>query len=368
MGFKDKYFQKNTGEFANEIQVAGLVYEKVEDLRYGTNPHQPAAFYRIKNRANQPFGSYRILKEGKNGLSQTNLEDANQAVKMIKYMNRPAVAVMKHLNPSGVAIQWENESLADVYRKARDVDAQAAFGSSVVFNTKVDFQAAEEIMTTIVENVFAPGFTPEALEVFKNYEKYKKNKELRVVLIENTESIPKYIGDKVEPEIKVLQDGSLILATPYLTRIRDEKDLIIAYTQSADKGRLECARKPSAAEYQDLLFSWYVNIGVRSNGIVIVKNGVTLAVGTGEQDRVGALDQAIIKAKKKSKLGLSLEGAAVSSDGFFPFRDSIDLCAENGIAAIVQPGGSVRDREVIEACNEKKIAMVFTDERCFSHH
>lgn len=368
MSFKDKYFQKNVGSFPDSFQMGELTYEKCEDLRYGTNPHQPGAFYRIKNKNDQPFGKYEILKEGKNGLSQTNLEDANQATKIIKYLNRPAVAVMKHLNPSGVAMQWEDEDLVEVYKKARDVDAQAAFGSSVVFNQTVDAATAEEIMQSIVENVFAPDFTAEAVEILKNFEKYRKNKHIRVVKLPSLESLPKYVGDNAEPEMKVLQDGSLIMAMPYLTRVKDKNDLIVAVTEHKDAGKVECQRVPSDAEYNDLLFAWYVNIGVRSNGVVIAKNGVTLAVGTGEQDRVGAMEQALIKAKKKSKLGVSLEGAAVSSDGFFPFRDSIDVCAKEGIAAIVQPGGSLRDYEVIEACNEHKIAMVFTDERCFSHH
>jgi phosphoribosylaminoimidazolecarboxamide formyltransferase/IMP cyclohydrolase len=176
------------------------------------------------------------------------------------------------------------------------------------------------------------------------------------------------VDDPADPEIKVFQDGSLILAMPYLTRVRNINDLMLAANEHAEKGRIECKRKPSSEEMEDLLFSWYVNLGVRSNGIVIAKDGVTLAVGTGEQDRVGALDQAIRKVQQKSKLGISLEDAVISSDGFFPFRDSIDLCAEHGIKAIVQPGGSLRDYEVIEACNENEISMVFTDERCFSHH
>ncbi|HCL56082.1 MAG TPA: IMP cyclohydrolase [Spirochaetia bacterium] len=368
MSFKDKYFNKNLGNYPDQFQIGEWVYEKSEDLRYGTNPHQPAAFYRIKGNVKQPFGSYQILKEGKNGLSQTNLEDANQAVRILKYFKKPAAAVMKHLNPSGVAVQWENESLSSVYQKARDVDAQAAFGSSVVFNVKVDQETAEAIMSSIVENVYAPDFSEEALEVFKNFDKYKKNKEIRIVKLPDMTSLPKYIGNEAIPEIKVLQDGSLILALPYLTRIQDKNDLLTPSAVNKEQKKIECIRKPTEKEYDDLLFSWYVNIGVRSNGIVIAKNGVTLAVGTGEQDRVGALEQAIIKAKKKSKIGVSLEGASISSDGFFPFRDSIDLCACEGITAIIQPGGSVRDFEVIEACNEKKIAMVFTDERCFSHH
>lgn len=368
MSFKDKYFQKNVGSYPDTIQFGDITYEKVEDLRYGTNPHQPAAYYRIKNEKHQPFGNYKMLKEGKNGLSQTNIEDANQAIRILKYLDRPAVAVMKHLNPSGVALQWGKEELVEVYKKARDVDSQAAFGGSAVFNTKVDKKTAEEIMTTVIENVFAPEISPEALQVFNDFDKYKKNKEIRVVQLPDLETIPKFIGDAAVPEVKVLQDGSMVLALPYLTKIRTEKDLIIAYTDHKEKGRVECQTKPTNDQYRDMLFAWYVNLGVRSNGIVIVKDGVTLAVGTGEQDRIGALDQAILKAKNKSKIGLNLEGSVVSSDGFFPFRDSIDLCHKNGIRAVVQPGGSLRDHEVIEACNEHKMAMVFTDERCFSHH
>jgi phosphoribosylaminoimidazolecarboxamide formyltransferase/IMP cyclohydrolase len=223
-------------------------------------------------------------------------------------------------------------------------------------------------MQTIVENVFAPGFEEDALEIFANFGKYERNRHIRVVQLPDLATLPKYVGDDAEPEIKVFQDGSLILAMPYLTRIQNINDLMLATNEHKDKGSIQCMRKPSSEELEDLLFSWYVNLGVRSNGIVIVKNGVTLAVGTGEQDRVGALDQAIRKAKQKSTLGFSLEGAVVSSDGFFPFRDSIDLCAQEGIRAIVQPGGSLRDYEVIEACNEHEISMVFTDERCFSHH
>lgn len=368
MSFKDKYFQKNTGNYPETFQLNGITYKKVEDLRYGTNPHQPAAFYQISQKNNQPFGHYQVLKEGKNGLSQTNLEDANQAVRILKYFTKPAVAVMKHLNPSGVAIQWEDEPLHKVYQKAREADAQAAFGGSVVFNCEVDQETAQEIMQSVIENVFAPAFSQEALEEFKNYEKHKKNKEIRVSLLPQLSTLPKFVGDEASSEIKVLQDGSLIVAAPYLTRIKTPQDFILASTKHAQKGELSCDLSPTTQQAQDLLFAWYVNLGVRSNGIIIAKNGVTLAVGTGEQDRVGALDQALQKALKKSSLNVSLEGASVSSDGFFPFRDSIDLCHKHGIKAIVQPGGSLRDYEVIEACNQHNIAMVFTDERCFSHH
>jgi len=370
VSFKDKYFHKTDSFYPNKIciKIGDLVieYEKVFDLRYGTNPHQPASYYKITN-SELFLGNMEILKTGKDGLSQTNIEDANQAYKILKYFNRPSVAIMKHLNPSGVAVQNGEESLKTVYIKAREADPQAAFGGSVIFNCRVDGETAEEIMQTVVENVFAPEFSSEAIETFNNFDKYKKNKQIRIIRVKNINKLPRFKDDKALPEIKILQDGSLILAEQYLTKIRSEKDFIKAYYKD-DKEKIIIKRDPTDKEIKDLLFAWYVNIGVRSNSIVIAKDGVTLAVGTGEQDRVGALEQAINKARTKCKLGISLEGSVLASDGFFPFRDSIDLAASVGIKAIVQPGGSLRDKEVIQACNEHGISMVFTDERSFSHH
>jgi len=315
------------------------------------------------------FGDYETLKSGKGGLSQTNVEDINYAVKAIKYFSTNAAVVMKHLNPSGSAVAHKGESLKQIYINARDADPQAAFGGVVAFNNEVDADTAKEIMSSIIEVVAAPSFSDEALKILHDFDQFKKNRHIRLLKIPNMEKLAKYVGDETPvKEVKVLQDGTIILSDPYLTRIKTKDDFILAHNTHKDKGEIKCDRIPSEQEYNDLLFSWYVNLSVRSNGVVIAKNGQTLAVGTGQQDRVGAVDQAIEKVAAKYKGSETLEGAVLSSDGFFPFRDSIDVLAKTGIKAIAQPGGSVSDYGVIEACNEHGIAMVFTDERCFSHH
>ncbi|HEO65185.1 MAG TPA: IMP cyclohydrolase [Spirochaetes bacterium] len=365
---KSKYFKANIGDFQNSFEFMGMTYEKVEDLRYGTNPHQGGAIYRPK-RDHLTFGQYETLKSGKGGLSQTNVEDLNYAVKILKYMTARASVVMKHLNPSGASVATQDESLKQVYINARDADPQAAFGGVVAFNEQGDAETADEIMSSVIEVVAAPDFTQDAIDIFHDFPHYKRNKHIRILKLSNIKDLAKFVDDKTPvKEAKILQDGSIILSDPYLTKIRNRNDLIQAYNQHKDKGDIKCERTPTNKEYKDLLFSWYVNLSVRSNGVVIVKNGITLAVGTGEQDRVGAVEQAILKAKNKYKGKETLEGAVISSDGFFPFRDSIDRIAGTGIKAIVQPGGSVSDYPVIEACNEHGLAMVFTDERCFSHH
>ena len=366
---KQMYRTRTEGEFPDAIEVVGRKYVKVENLRYGTNPHQPAAFYRPADGQRLVLGSYEILKTGKSGLSQTNLEDMHHAVGILKYMQRPACAVMKHCNPSGAAIQTGGQPLVEVYQRARDADAQAAFGSVVAFNTTVDADTAEEIMQSIVEGVAAPSFAPEALEVFNNFEKFKRNKQIRIIRIPDPSGLPKFIDEGTDVrEMKVFDDGSIVLAMPYLSRVKGVDDLVPAYNEHKTKGRIDIERKPTPQELEDLLFAWYVNIHVRSNGCVIAKNGQTICVGTGEQDRVGAVQQAIVKAKQKYKGAETLEGAAMSSDGFFPFRDAVDAATSTGVKAIVQPGGSVNDYEAIEACNEAGATMVFAMERCFSHH
>jgi phosphoribosylaminoimidazolecarboxamide formyltransferase/IMP cyclohydrolase len=341
----------------------------VDDLRYGTNPHQPAAFYRPAG-GRLVLGAYEMLKTGKAGLSQTNIEDMHHAIGILKYFQRPACAVMKHCNPSGVAMQIGNHDLKTVYERARDADAQAAFGSVVAFNREVDGPTADAIMQTIVEGVAAPGYTDEALENFNAGDRYKRNKAIRIVKLPDLSALPKYLDDGTDVrEIKVFDDGSLVLAVPYLSRVKSSADLVPAYVKNKE-GRIEIGiqRKPDARELEDLLFAWYVNIHVRSNGVVIAKNGQTLAVGTGEQDRVGAVEQAVHKAGKKYKGAESMDGAVMSSDGFFPFRDAVRAATDHGVTAIVQPGGSVNDYDAIVACNESNTAMVFSLERCFSHH
>ncbi|MDH4129043.1 MAG: IMP cyclohydrolase [Spirochaetota bacterium] len=365
---KNKYFQANIGDFQNTFEFMGLEYEKVEDLRYGTNPHQGGAIYRPK-KGILSFGNYETIKTGKSGLSQTNIEDINYAVKILKYFSTKGCIVMKHVNPSGASMCVNRESLKQVYINARDADPQAAFGGVVAFNEKVDAETAVEIMHSVIEVVVAPDYTTDAITIFNDFDSYKRNKHIRILKLPNISALAKYVGDKTPvKEVKVLQDGSIILSDPYLTKIRTNDSLINACNTHNEKGEIKCNRTPNEREYADLLFAWYVNLSVRSNGVVIAKNGTTLAVGTGQQDRVGAVEQAIDKAKSKYKGNETLDGSVISSDGFFPFRDSIDMIAKAGIKAIVQPGGSISDYDIINACNEHNIAMVFTDERCFSHH
>ncbi len=366
---KDMYRTRTEADFPDAIEVIGRAYAKVENLRYGTNPHQAAAFYRPVDGKNLVLGAHEILKTGKSGLSQTNIEDMHHAVGILKYMPRPACAVMKHCNPSGVAIQKGDMPLVAVYERARDADAQAAFGSVVVFNTQVDGPTAESIMQTIVEGVAAPGYTPEAIEALNDSARFKRNKEIRIIKLPDISVLPKYIDQGTDVlEMKVFDDGSIVLAQPYLSRVKTAADLAPAYNDHPKHGRIDIARKPTTEELDDLLFAWYINIHVRSNGVVITKNGQTICVGTGEQDRVGAVQQALVKAREKYKGTETLEGAAMASDGFFPFRDAVDAATSQGVRAIVQPGGSVNDYEAIQACNEVGATMVFSMERCFSHH
>lgn len=366
--YRAKYFSRTESGFPDEVEILGTTYIKVEDLRYGTNPHQGASFYRPKGSSGLPFGDMEQLKSGKSGLSETNYGDLNHGANIVKYFDRPACAVMKHLNPSGAAVQVGNQDIRTVYVRARDADPVAAFGGTAVFNARLDAATAREIMTSVVEVVAAPDYDEAALEILNDSEKFKMNKEIRVIRVPNMMSLPKWVGDYAAPTIKTLADGTMVVAEPLLTNIESAKDLKLATTEHPKHGNFTIDKTPSREQMDDLLFSWYVNLSVRSNGVVIAKNGVTLAVGTGQQDRVAAVRQAIAKAREKFKGGETLDGAVMSSDAFFPFRDSVDAAAEAGISAIVQPGGSVRDWEAIQACNEHGMSMMFTGERCFSHH
>ncbi len=366
--FRSKYFTRTESGFPDEVNILGVTYVKVEDLRYGTNPHQPASFYKPKDAGTLTFGDMEILKTGKSGLSETNYGDLNHGANIVKYFDKPACALMKHLNPSGAAVRRVGQDLRDVYIRARDADPVAAFGGTAVFNVPLDEATAKEIMTSVVEVVAAPEFSPEAVAVLSDAETYKMNREIRIIQLPNIGSLPKWVGDPAAPTIKTLADGSVIVADPLLSAVKTTSDMKPASTEHSSKGKFDSDVLPTDDQLEDLLFSWYVNLSVRSNGVVIAKNGVTLAVGTGQQDRVAAVRQAIAKAREKCKVNESLEGSVMSSDAFFPFRDSVDAAAEAGIKAIVQPGGSVKDWESIQACNEHGIAMVFTGERIFSHH
>lgn len=363
------YLTKNVGEFPGSTELFGMAYSKVDDLRYGTNPHQTAALYKPAGR-NSVIGDMEVLKTGKSGLSQTNLEDISYALNICKFFTAPACACMKHVNPSGAAMGVADDSLVDVYRKARDCDPRAAFGSVVAFNVAVDENVAREIMTSFVECVVAPDVSPEALAVFNDRETYRINRSMRVLRCGELSELPKFVGDDVRgyQTIKVLSDGCIVVADPLLTRVRKPADLVRASGSTKDGQEITSTVNADDRQLQDLPAAWYVNLNVRSNGVVIVKNGGTLAVGTGEQDRVGAVEQAISKYHDKYKGSETIDGSVMASDGFFPFPDAVEVAAEAGVAAIVAPAGSLRDAQVIERANELGVAMFHAPERIFSHH
>ncbi len=365
---RNTYLSQHLGDFPDQTECLGMEYRKVDDLRYGTNPHQTAAFYKPKGK-NCALGDLKILKTGKSGLSQTNLEDLSYALNIIKFFSFPACACMKHVNPCGAAVASPGDSLLAVYLKARDCDPRAAFGSVIAFNCQVDAETAAEIMTTFVECVVAPDFTPAALATFSNPEA-KLNKHLRVLQCGDLGQLPKFTGDDIRgyQTLKILADGCLVVADPLLTNLRHLDDLRPASAQCKTLGTV-CSRiEATASQRQDLLTAWYINLSVRSNGVVIVKNGGTLCVGTGEQDRVGAIEQAIVKYRQKYSGKENILDAVMASDGFFPFPDGVEVAGEAGIRAIIAPAGSLKDAEVITRANELGIALFHAPERVFSHH
>ncbi len=376
--FKDAYKKAIKSDFPNEAMLVigdkKIPLKKVPyALRYGTNPHQPFAAYFPDASMELSVGGIDILKGGKEGLSLTNLQDMSQALNILKFFNKPCCTIMKHVNPCGFKVETKGEKLSDIFRVARNCDERSAFGSIIGFNVPVDEATAEAIMEAFVEGVIAPGYDSEALAVLRRNEGTKKlNNAIRVVKVSNIDRIPKFIGDEIEGRYNVrnLIDGSLTIEVPYLTRIRSAADFILdSMIPNSDPAKNSgkdyvVGRKPTPKEMEDCLIAWYININVRSNGIVFVKDGATIAVGTGEQERIGAVEQAIDKAKKK---GHSLKGAVMSSDAFFPQRDCIDAVAAEGVTAVVWPAGSMNDAMVIESANEHNIALIATLERCFLH-
>jgi phosphoribosylaminoimidazolecarboxamide formyltransferase/IMP cyclohydrolase len=310
--------------------------EKAYSLRYGDNPDYPAALF-----TTTPV--FKELKSGKHGLSKTNFEDIYRAHVLLRSFPKPACAYMKHLNPSGVAVAENKEtSPKKIIAEARDADSQAAFGATVGLNFSVDGEAAEELVGTYIECVAAAGFDERALSVFK------ERKDLRVIQMSP-------LTDTAEFDLHFYPEGFATVSAPYRSEIRGKADVTVV-----------TKRSPTEHEYDDLIFSWIVCAHVRSNAVVISKNSCTVGIGTGQQDRVTAAKLAVQKPLDMGR-GERLADAVAASDGYIPFRDSIDLLAKHRITAVIQPGGSLRDQEVIDACNEHGIAMVFTGERCFSH-
>jgi phosphoribosylaminoimidazolecarboxamide formyltransferase/IMP cyclohydrolase len=380
-------------------------------LRYGENPGQEAALYELAN-GNLVLGKCQFIEAGKGLVSaiteedmiqegkhpgKINLTDVDNSLNIMKYlMERPLAVIVKHNNPCGVAY---GQSLAEAYEKANAADRIAAFGGAVSFNRPVDRTTAELVAENYLEVVAAPDYEEGAIPILA------KRANLRIIRIKRIDQLAGYAGARFV-DFKSLIDGGIVVQQSPLNRIRSAKDFTLAGCEY--QGRTyTIARHPSGEEYADMLFGWQVEQGVSSNSVIYVKDGVTVGIGTGEQDRVGVAEIAVFKAYTKyadwlcfKRYGLpykemelkvkagekdravleeidretkeakgGLIGATMVSDAFFPFRDGVDAGIQQGVRAVVQPGGSMRDFEAIEACNEAnpQVTMVFTGQRAFKH-
>ena len=380
-------------------------------VRYGENPDQEAALYELVN-GNLVLGDCKFIEPG-NGLvsaisvedmlqvgkhpGKINLTDIDNGLNIIKYLvDKPAAVILKHNNPCGAAL---SDSLADAYNKANRADRIAAFGGAVILSRPVDKATAELMAKNYLEVVCAPEYEDGTLEILA------ARKNLRVIKMAGIDRLADFENFRFV-DFKSLIDGGIIAQQSAVNSIRKPEHLKDAVTTS--KGReYRCDRQPTPAEIDDMLFGWAVEHGVTSNSVIYVKNGVTTGIGTGEQDRVGVAEIAVQKAYTKyaditcfDKFGLpyadlalaveqgkrdkadleaidqqtseeraGLPGSCMISDAFFPYRDGADVGIRQGITSILQAGGSMRDFETIEACNEAdpQVAMKFTGQRSFKH-
>ena len=407
LGDQTLVYKKRTWKIADA--KTGELIEK--GLRYGENPEQEAALYELVN-GNLMLGACQFIQPG-NGLvsiiteedmiqagkhpGKTNLTDLDSGLNIIKFlMDRPAAAILKHNNPCGAAY---GNSLSDAYDKANMADRIAAFGGCLVVNRPMDKETAEMVGKNYLEVVAAPEFEEGTVDILA------KRKNLRIIRISKIHELGRY-RDLRFVDLKSLTDGGIIVQQSPVNKIRSREDFLPAKTTYQGKEYV-IERQPTEKEYSDMLFGWNVEQGVTSNSVLYVKDGVTVGIGTGEQDRVGVAEIAIFKAytkyadawcfkrygvpyksfeldvkngkrsrhelveideeTKKNKGGLI--GSVMISDAFFPFRDGVDAGINEGVTAIVQPGGSERDFESIIACNEAdpKVTMVFTGQRAFKH-
>ena len=392
--------------FVGEGGRQTLSYEKAtwviggeqKGLRYGENPGQEAALYRLANGSLslgevttiQP-GRYlasdaELLQSGKHP-GKINITDVDNALGILRYFSAsPCAAIVKHNNPCGAA---KAATLSEAYRKAHMADRLAAFGGAIALNREVDGETAELITQTYAEVVAAPEFAPGVMDVFAKW------KNLRVMRIANIARLQSFVGAQYV-DFKSLIDGGIVAQTAFVPKTISASDFLPAQAQHKGKD-YRIARLPTERELDDLLFGWLVETGITSNSVIYVKDGATVGIGTGEQDRVGVAEIARDKAYRKLADRLAWEsfaspysalavpearaeidrevarqkggiaGSCMVSDGFFPFRDGVDVGIREGVTAVVQPGGSDRDFESIEACNEAGVAMVFTGQRCFKH-
>lgn len=315
-------------KFAEEMAFGG---KKIQSLRYGENPHQKAAFYAMGKPHSGTVANAKQLN-GKE-LSYNNIVDVDAAWQLVsEFTEKPAAVIVKHTNPCGVAL---GESLLEAYDRALAADPVSAYGGIIALNREVDKETAEHITQTFMEAVIAPLFSDEAVEVLKT----KKN--LRILLVgEHT--------DEPELWIEKISGGFLL----------QEED---THRLNKDEVKVVTKKTPSAAELDEMLFAWNIVKHVKSNAIVVTNDQQTLGVGAGQMNRVGSAKIALEEAGERAK------GAVLASDAFFPFSDSIETAHEAGITAIIQPGGSIRDQEVIDACDKYGISMIFTGIRHFKH-
>ncbi|MBN1484998.1 MAG: IMP cyclohydrolase [Chloroflexia bacterium] len=383
-----------------------LVYEKVswviegvrKGLRYGENPGQEAALYRLVQ-GNLSLGQVSTIVPGRYLVSdaellragkhpgKTNLTDADNALNILRYLgDRPAAAVMKHNNPAGAAIA---DTLVQAYLRADLADHLAAFGGCVALNRSVDRSTAEAIAERYAEVVVAPDYEPGVVDILA------RRRNLRIMRIANMQRLQEWAVERFL-DFKSLIDGSIIAQLSFSPRTRSREDLRLAESAHQDRTyRVE--REPSEREIEDMLFGWLVEAGVSSNSVLYVRDLVTVGIGAGEQDRVGVAQIARDKAYRNmadrlafERYGLiysalederqrrqiqaevdeehgGLTGAVMVSDAFFPFRDGVDVGLREGVTAVIQPGGSLNDYQAIQACNEYGATMVFTGERSFKH-
>lgn len=413
MDLRKAYHTVQADHFPERLEIAfvwedrrnTLVYEKVtwtvegvrQGLRYGENPGQEAALYRLVN-GNLVLGAVETIVPGRYLVSdaellhfgkhpgKTNLTDADSALNILRYLTeRPACAIMKHNNPCGVAVA---DTILEAYLRADLADPIASFGGCIALNRPVDVPTAQAIAERYAEVVVAPDFEEGAVGILT------RRKNLRIMRIANIARLAEFAIERFV-DFRSLLDGGLIAQVSFVSQVRRPEDLHLA--EATHQGKVyRIRREPTEQEVADMLFGWLVEIGVTSNSVLYAKGGVTLGIGAGGQDRVGMAELARDKAYRNlcERLALErygcaygdleierqeeiaaevaaqhggLEGAAMVSDGFFPFRDGVEVGLREGVTAVIQPGGSINDHEVIQACNEYGATMVFTGQRCFRH-
>ncbi len=333
--------RQDDGSLAAYPAQMNSTFVKVQDLRYGENSHQTAALYRDLYPAPGSIVTGKQLQG--NELSYNNIADADAAWECVKSFSAPACVIVKHANPCGVAVA---ATPAEAYAKAFKTDPTSAFGGIIAFNREVDGAAAELVSKQFVEVLMAPGFTAEAREIFKS----KVNVRLMEIALPPGGDTPWLQGRNLGDSKRI---GSGLLLQSADNHFLKASDLKVVTTL-----------QPSAQQLEDLMFAWTVAQYVKSNAIVFCGGGMTLGVGAGQMSRVDSTKIAAIKAANAS---LDLKGSVVASDAFFPFRDGLDVLADAGASCVIQPGGSMRDEEVIAAANERGVAMVFTGVRHFRH-